>query len=292
MNSIGTTVQLYRYPIKSMLGERIDRAGVTMVGLAGDRAHAFVDVASAKVASAKRPQLWRDLLAFKATTEPKSAPTGEPIVRITGPDGRTMLTTDADVGDKISRALGRSVRLVARRPDGIEIERSHPDVVVRDGVGSEATFDVLPLGMGAPAGGFFDYAPLHIMCTASLARVAEAAPDSRIEAPRYRPNVIIDNQDGEAFAENAWVGQELRLGRDLVLRVIAPTPRCAIPTLRHGNALPADARALKALARLNRAEFLDFGMQPCLGAYAEVVHPGEIGCGDTVRFAEGAAPVH
>lgn len=285
LSSVGTLVQLHRYPVKSMLGERLDRIGVTITGLEGDRAHAFVDVATDKVASAKRPQLWREMLAFQAATEPMQAPKGEFVVRITGPDGDTMLTTDADVNDKISRALGRPVRLVAVRPEGIEIERSHPDVVSRDGVGSAATFDVLPLGMAAPTGGFFDYAPLHVMCTASLAKVAESVPDSRIEAPRYRPNIIIDNVDAEAFCENAWVGRELRVGRGLVLRVIAPTPRCAIPTLQHGGALPADHRALKAVAALNRAEFLDFGLQPCLGAYAEVVHPGDIRCGDAIELA-------
>ncbi len=75
------------------------------------------------------------------------------------------------------------------------------------------------------------------------------------------------------------------MGDDLVLRVIARTPRCAVPTLAHG-ALPRDPDALRVLARHNRVEPLDsLDPEPCAGVYAEVLRPGRIRTGDPVRLA-------
>jgi hypothetical protein len=75
------------------------------------------------------------------------------------------------------------------------------------------------------------------------------------------------------------------VGDELVLRVIARTPRCAVPTLTHG-ALPRDPDALRVLARHNRVEPLDsLDPEPCAGVYAEVLRPGRIRTGDPVRLA-------
>jgi uncharacterized protein YcbX len=69
-----------------------------------------------------------------------------------------------------------------------------------------------------------------------------------------------------------------------VLRVIARTPRCAVPTLAHGD-LPRDAGALRVLARHNRIRPLpDLGPEPCAGVYAEVLRPGQIRTGDAVHL--------
>ena len=68
------------------------------------------------------------------------------------------------------------------------------------------------------------------------------------------------------FAENDWLGRILRVGDQLVLRVIARTPRCAVPTLAHG-ALPRDPGALRVLARHNRVEPVDWPIRsPALGS--------------------------
>jgi hypothetical protein len=72
------------------------------------------------------------------------------------------------------------------------------------------------------------------------------------------------------------------VGDDLILRVIARTPRCAVPTLAHGP-LPRDADALRVLARNNRlAPVADMDPEPCAGVYAEVLNPGRIHVGDEV----------
>jgi uncharacterized protein YcbX len=67
--------------------------------------------------------------------------------------------------------------------------------------------------------------------------------------------------------------------------VIARTPRCAVPTLAHGD-LPRDAGALRVLAQHNRVQPLDaMTPEPCAGVYAEVLNPGPIRTGDPVRLA-------
>jgi len=85
------------------------------------------------------------------------------------------------------------------------------------------------------------------------------------------------------FVENDWLGRDLRVGDDLVVRVIARTPRCAVRiTMAHGR-LPRDAEALRVLARHNRVGPLpESDPEPCAGVYAEVLHPGRIRTGDAV----------
>ena len=57
------------------------------------------------------------------------------------------------------------------------------------------------------------------------------------------------------------------------MRVIARTPRCAVPTLAHG-ALPRDTEALRVLARHNRvAPLAGLDPEPCAGVYAEAAAP-------------------
>ena len=135
-----------------------------------------------------------------------------------------------------------------------------------------------------PPGTFVDFAPLHLITTATLDRIAELHPYRHARLERYRPNVVIRTGAG-GFTENDWLGRRLRVGDDLVLRVIARTPRCAVPTLAHGD-LPRDTEALRVVARHNRVRPLpDADPEPCAGVYAEVLHPGRIRAGDPVRLA-------
>ena len=58
--------ELWRYPVKSMQGERVDVSDAADAGFTGDRAYAVIDPASGKVGSAKHPRLWGALLQCKA----------------------------------------------------------------------------------------------------------------------------------------------------------------------------------------------------------------------------------
>jgi uncharacterized protein YcbX len=271
----GRLAQLWRYPVKSMLGERLPAADVDTAGVAGDRRLALRHRDTGRVASAKHPRLWRDLLTLRAA----GAAPGP--VRVTLPDGREVSSVDDDVDGVLSRVLVAPVTLIDRPPAGATLDRADPEAVLADGLAAEVPVVANPLGAAAP-GTFFDFAPVHLVTTATLARLAAEMPGGTLDAARYRPNLVVE-VDADAFAENDWVGRELRIGPQLVLRVLAPTPRCAVPTLAHGS-LPRQSDALRVPARLNRvAPLPQLGPQPCVGAYAQVVRGGRVEQGSVVE---------
>ena len=283
-NIVGTIGAIMRFPVKSMLGESLDECDIVAGGVDGDRTHALVDPSTGKIASAKQPNLWRDLLAFSARTRAKTpGETNPPAIIVSDGGGNQIDVLDPDFDAKLSEWLGRKVRLIDVRPAGIELNRARPDEVMTEGVDASVTQDVLAIASAAPGGGFFDFAPLHVMTSASLDATRAAAPAASIEAARYRPNIVIETSSPQMFVENAWVGRRLRIGAHVSIEVIAPTPRCAVPMLVHG-ALPHSREAVAVVNALNRIEFppLGPGTFPCLGAYATVVASGPVKRGDRV----------
>ncbi len=280
---LGTVTALRRYPVKSMLGENLDATDVSHLGLARDRLLAVVSRRTGKVASAKYPRLWRDLLTLSAEAVDDAA-------RITLPGGKTVCSTDTDIDEVLSALLNEPVTLTATPPPGASLDRAVPEAVLRDGIKAQVPAELIEIGAGAPPGTFVDFAPLHLLTTATLDRIAELSPYRRADLERYRPNVVI-RTEAEGFGENDWLGRDLRVGDDLIVRVIARTPRCAVPTLAHG-ALPRDTEALRVLARHNRvAPLAGLDPEPCAGVYAEVLLPGRIRVGDAVRVrAASPAP--
>jgi uncharacterized protein len=265
-----------------MLGEDLDAGDVTFSGLDHDRRLAVVSRRTGKIASAKYPRLWRDLLTLSAVADQPAAGGGAPAcARITLPDGAVIRSTDADVDAVLSALLSEPVTLTATPPPGALLDRAVPEAVLQDGVTADVPAEVLEIGAGAPPGTFVDFAALHLITTATLDRVAELSPRGVADPERYRPNVVIGTA-APGFPENEWLGRYLAVGEDLILRVIARTPRCAIPTLAHGP-LPRDTDALRVLARHNRlAPVPGADPEPCAGVYAEVLNPGRVSLGDSV----------
>src|SRR5215813_11899868 len=125
---VGTIRALWRYPVKSMRGEELDAVDVREGGIVGDRAYALRDVETGKIASAKRPKLWPNLLACRAAFV-DATPTGEelPPVRIELADGSVVLSDATGVDDVLSRFFGRDVELAQAAQDGFTIDQYHPD---------------------------------------------------------------------------------------------------------------------------------------------------------------------
>jgi len=278
---VGMVIKLRRYPVKSMLGQDVAVSTVTRTGLAGDRRLAVVSRTTGKIASAKYPRLWRDLLTLSAQTLDEDR-LGQ--VQITLPGGKTVDSTDADADAILSEVLNEPVRLTATPPPGATLDRAVPDAVLRNGITAQVPADVIEIGAGSPPGTFVDFAPLHLLTTGTLARIAELSPFGKSDFERYRPNIVIRSIK-PGFTENDWLNRELRVGADLVLRVIARTPRCAVPTLAHGD-LPRNTEALRVLARHNRITPVEsMGPEPCAGVYAEILTPGRVRTGDPVRLS-------
>src|SRR5712692_7494770 len=111
---LGSVVSLWRYPVKSMMGEELSTTQVTEHGLLGDRMYALLDSADGKVASAKNPRKWPSLFAFRATFIESSGSSAQvPPVRMTLPDGTIVTSEQSDCTQALSKALNRAVTLVA-----------------------------------------------------------------------------------------------------------------------------------------------------------------------------------
>src|SRR6266516_6706394 len=90
---VGSVAALWRYPVKSMMGEELNSSAVTDRGLLGDRQFAVVDRATGKVAGAKNPRKWGNFFDFRAAyCEPPRAGAMMSRVRITLPDGAEVTT--------------------------------------------------------------------------------------------------------------------------------------------------------------------------------------------------------
>ena len=276
-----------RFPIKSLLGETLEECAISSQGLHGDRALALVDKATGKIASAKQPNLWRDLLKLSAKTDPSNS--GRRIL-VSNSAGKHLDHLDQNFDLWLSELLGRKVTLIETKLDGLVLNRARPDEVLEHGVDEAVTQDSLAIGAAAPDGGFFDFAPIHLMTATSLDAISNFAPEASISMERYRPNLVIESTSSTAFAENQWVGRRILIGRSVKLDIIAPTPRCAVPMLSHG-ALPPSPAAVGAVNKLNKVEFplLGPGQFPCLGAYATVLSSGVIQRGDSVSLDEVGA---
>ncbi|MBF6352465.1 MULTISPECIES: MOSC domain-containing protein [Nocardia] len=258
---------LRRYPVKSMLGEDVSELVVDESGAFGDRALAVIDTATGRVATAKQPRSWRQLLQCSAAGDPGR-------VHITLPDGRTVEAGAGDTARLLSGLLERDVRLADQRVDGIEMERADPDEVLARGIDAASNYVTGPVASATPGTSFVDYAPLHLITTATLDRLD-------IEAVRYRPNLIVTTPaEFPPYGENDWVGKELSIG-EVRLSAITTTPRCAVPTLEHGD-LPRAPEAVRRPMAENRVAVAipGRGALPCAGVYLTVLQGGTIGTGD------------
>ena len=273
----GTVKALWRYPVKSMAGTKLDEAQVTESGILGDRAYAVIDRSSGRVGSAKTPKKWAELMSLASDfVRPPQAGAPLPPVRILWPDGTAVASDGGDPDARLSETLGRPVTLTTERPEAPSLERLDP-------LAEEET--IVDIGELMMAGRFSDYAALHLITTATMARLAELRPESAFNARRFRPNVTIATPEGEqGFVENDWVGRELAIGDEVRLRISDPTPRCSVPTLAQQD-LAKDPQVLRTIVEHNTlpVPVLDGEALPCAGVYAFVIRGGMVKRGDAVR---------
>ena len=269
--NVGSVISLWRYPVKSMMGEELNASEVTAGGLLGDRAYALVDSSDGKIASAKNPRKWPGLFSFRAAlTDVPRRDEKVPPVQIVLPDGSVVHSGQPDVHKKISDTLKRGVELRAASP---ELRASTVEEYWLDMEGFDHRDTVTDFVM--PAGGFFDGEVLHILTTATLDRLRMSYPEGRFETRRFRPNIVVQTPPGERdFVENAWVGRTVAIGDSVRLGIKRNCFRCVMTTLPQGD-LPQDPGILRTVAQHNRA---------ATGVYASVLQSGKIYRGDSVRL--------
>ena len=291
---VGSVAELWRFPVKSMKGERLAQAQLTEAGLVGDRAYALIDADTGKVVSAKSVKLFPDLLACRAAfITPPQARQEVPPVRIDLPDGTSVTSDSSDADRALSAYFRRDVRLARAAPDDFTIDQYHPNVEDLDPAGHRDTVVEQKLGsaffteVGLPSpvavGAFFDLFPLSVMTTSTLAQLNELRPESRFDQRRFRMNLILDTKEA-GFVENDWIGRGLTIGDTVRVNVALPDPRCVMTTLAQDE-LPKDNDILRTLTRHNRIQVGTNGQFPCAGVYAVIEVPGTLQTGDRVTVA-------
>jgi uncharacterized protein YcbX len=289
---VGAVAQLWRYPVKSMVGERIVDAEVDDRGLVGDRGWAARDEERGGIRGAKKIG---PLMRLQARyLEKPTAANRAPHVQITLPDGAgTVTTDDPNVHDLVSKALDHRVTLWPLQPksdtdhyrrgpaDSDDLVEELRDIFGRTETEPLPDLSVFPpeiVEFESPPGTYYDAFPIHVGTTASLRTLARLSPDSHVDVRRFRPNVLVDTPDDadDAFPEAGWLGTRLRLGDGVELDVVAPCPRCVMVTRRVGDDLGRDRPLLRTIVR---------EADQNVGVYATVVTGGRIAEGDAVALS-------
>lgn len=208
MPVIGQVVALWRYPLKSMQGQRLDGADIGPDGIWGDRGWALRYADGRKNVSAKQVA---GLMLCEATYSAEPSERLNPPVKVRLPDGKELLSDSAEAAEALSEFAGA------------------------------------PVILDATPGAHFDAFPLHVVTTASLETLSRLAPGSNFDARRFRPNIVVKatGEIQEGFVELGWCGSDMRIGNaDLLVK--KPCRRCVMTT-HPQDGLPQDPAVLKTI---------------------------------------------
>jgi uncharacterized protein YcbX len=305
---VGTIQQIWRYPVKSMAGERLGECTVESLGIPGDRGWALRDEAKREITNGKRIPLLMQCAA-RYREQPRNG--AIPAVDISLPDGTRISSDDPAVNARLSEVLEKDVTLWPRQPasDKAHYRRAKfgsrlagrlsqfstfrsalpkltsfgsMNVALREMFSREAgepipDISLLPpevLEFTSPPGTYFDAFPIHVLTTASLRTMSQHNPTAIWDSRRFRPNFLIRTEDGfEGLIESNWGGKTLRLG-NVELKCEIPTARCGMTT--HAQAdLPKDPSVLRTIVK---------DADQNLGVYASAIISGQVSEGDRVEL--------
>ena len=274
--STASVATIYRYPVKSMMGETLSEADIREAGIPGDRSWAVRDEKRGGIRGGKKiPQLMT-LAAQSGTAAPL----------ITAADGDSASASSERINDWLSGKLNHPVTLWPllpadqldhyRRgaPDTEDFEQELravfgrlPDEPLPDLAGFEELLE-----FESPPGTYFDAFPISIISQQSLNTMNQLEGESRFDVRRFRPNLLVDVPGSDhPFPEQAWVGKTLAIG-SVTLKIDTTCPRCAMTT--HGfDDLPQDPQIMRKMVANSEGN---------LGIYASVVKVGKVATGDSL----------
>jgi len=282
--------EIWRYPVKSMQGERLDETVLTRGGVPLDRGWAVRDEKTQTIVGAKKIGA---LLNFSARYMEGTNAGTVPHVEITGPDGIKLRSDGGDINAQLSEALGQAVTLwplqpadnkdhyrTKNRPDDMEAELRavfalQPGEALPDFGAFPADVMAELVEFATPLGTYFDAFPLDMLTEASLRHLQTLTPDADLSVRRFRPNILLaDRENTVALAEADWTGKTLSLG-EAKIDAVMECPRCIMTTRAQGT-LPRDASIMRALVAHTNHN---------LSTYCNVSKPGKITVGDTLSLS-------
>ena len=194
------------------------------------------------------------------------------MVEIVTPNGAMLASSQPGVDAHFSAAFGRALRLMTHAPIGLLVE--FPPGTLG---GKLAKLTEAPLAGRAPAGTFFDLSCILLVATSTIEHL-------QLDVRRLRPNIVVRTSEAP-FIENDWAGRRLAIGERVVLQTSTACPRCINVTLAQDGFL-REPSILRAIAGQNLVDLGDLGKLPCVGVYADVVQPGPVAAGDSIRWLE------
>ncbi|GAU80199.1 MOSC domain-containing protein [Bosea sp. BIWAKO-01] len=219
MTVSGRVSSLWRYPVSSMAGERLDVAPLDASGVVGDRLWGVVDASNERIASPGRERHFVEVPRGHARW------TSQAGVSISADGSTWAQPDDAGAVEALSSVFGFPANL-------------KPFV-------------------GRGQGGFrprYEHAPIHLLTTAALRSLERELPGSIVDERRFRPNIVVAWPDEqEAIPENAWLGREIRIG-DVVLKGSIPCGRCGFITIEQ-EGLPVDVELLRTVVKRHNRNF-------------------------------------
>lgn len=271
--------ELYRYPVKSLVGEALTEAAVSASGFAGDRLWAFRDTGRDEIATAKRSPL---LLQISA----RSLEGGQALLRL--PAGQSVRTDSPDCAEIISAFIGRPQKLYPQRPASDTAHYARAAVAPEQMEASiRETLALLPdeplpdfskfpaelfLNSTVP-GTYYDGAVIHIILASEMQRLQNTLLGVAVNAMRFRPNIVLDDL-GAPLSSTDLIGKKMQIG-EVAISIDYMVPRCSMTTHQQGDLAKAP-EIMRALVR---------DWQNNFGVYGSVVHPGRVAIGDPVSHA-------
>lgn len=227
---IGRIKGIFRYPVKSMAGVQLNCASLGWHGLNGDRRFAFRRLADHGGFPWLTASRLPQLLLYKPIG---AAEVDEDLpTHVRRPDGAELELQSDELRNELSRHHGSPVQLM---------QLNH---------------------------GIFDEAAVSLINVVTVGEVEREA-GRRLDVLRFRPNILIESETLEPFAEDQWVGKLLRFGTDdngPAMSITMRDPRCVMINLDPETA-EADSSVMKAALRLNANH---------AGVYATVTWTGQL----------------
>jgi uncharacterized protein len=279
-----TVESLWRYPVKSMMGETVESVELNSLGIVGDRTWATRDLERGGIRGAKKIGA---LMTFAA----HALRDGVPLV--TFPDGRQVRADAPDADRLLSEALDHRVQLEPLAPiDQLDHYRRGPadsdDMIAElratfalEGDEPLPDFSVFPptiMEFESPPGTYYDAFPLLLLTDASLRHLSSMSNEGTDkgwgDVRRFRPSILFA-APGAGFVENDWQGRRAQLGT-AVLRIGVKAPRCVMITRGFAD-LPEDRTIMRTVVRENAQAF---------GVYGEIETPGVVHVGDVLTLLD------
>jgi uncharacterized protein YcbX len=284
---VGTLTQIYRYPVKSMIGETLEATTLGDKGIPGDRAWAVRDELRGGIQGGKKIA---GLMNCSARYLESPGEGNAPAPEITLPNGDVLSAADTDAAARIGAAVEREVTLWPivsperlehyRRspPDKEDFEEEWRDVFGRTADEPLPDLSKFPQELfeyESLPGTYFDAFPLLVLTKRSLESFAAVAPDSNIDVRRFRPNLLIETDSDERFPEQSWIGKRIKIG-DVIVSIAMECPRCVMTTRAVAD-LPKDPGVMRKLVQETGGIF---------GVYASVEGAGSVRAGDAVELLD------